>query len=200
MMIDDGGAIAAGALREAERLAGLQIPYRWGGNTLNGMDCSGFMQWIFSVGGYPNLPRDRRRWTTATLRLLADPIPRGQERPGDLIFPSVTHVGIYIGPNRFIDAQQTGTFVGVHDYTRYNRGQYSVYRLVTPYTGAGGYLHIPIDDDNPAAQTIGGLVAAVNGAIAAPITWLTQPENWIRIGMMLGGVMLVLFGVISLQT
>jgi hypothetical protein len=203
VVIHDLGLIAAKALGEASRLAQLNIPYQWGGNGPDRFDCSGFVQWCYSVGGYPNLPKDRRLWTTATLRLLGDAIPPGSQSPGDLIFPDAGHVGICVDKTRFIDAPETGKTVGIHDFTRYNGGKYSVRRLVDPYGGpdalVAGALFNPttgvfsrVDDPIQAVQ-------AIYDAIAKPIAWLSEGSNWIRIGMIVGGGGLVMFAIIHLE-
>jgi hypothetical protein len=204
MIIEDGGNIAAHALAEAGRLAKLNIPYLWGGNSERGMDCSGLVQWCMSVGGYPNLPKDRRVWTTATLRMLGTTVANNRAGPGDLIFPDVGHVGIFVSGTTFIDAPETGKTVGIHDFSKYNGGKFTVVRIVAPYGGdsaIGGLVsNIPGLGD-----VIGGGVAVVTvadqvmSALAGPIAWLSDGANWIRIGMLLGGGALVLFGVVYLE-
>lgn len=201
-VIVDGGVIATKALTEAARLAQMNIPYRWGGNDLTGFDCSGFVQWCYSVGGYPGLPKDRRVWTTASLRLLGVSVAPGQQLPGDLIFPDAGHVGICVDKTRFIDSPETGKTVGLHDYTRYNGGQYSVRRLVFPYAGTDVLAGAALVGPGGVLTGIADPILAVQkiyDAIAAPIAWLSEGSNWVRIGMIVGGGGLVLFGIIHLE-
>jgi peptidoglycan DL-endopeptidase LytE len=84
---------------EAKKYIG--TPYLWGGNTPAGFDCSGFTSYVFSKVGV-TIPR-----TAATqfssLKAIATP------NPGDLVFyetyaPGPSHVGIYLGNNKFIQA------------------------------------------------------------------------------------------------
>jgi len=82
----------------------LGIPYLWGGNTKEGMDCSAFVKQMYIIYGI-DLPR------TSTLQSkLGIKIPKQALLPGDLVFfgeadkDSVTHVGIYMGNNKFANS------------------------------------------------------------------------------------------------
>lgn len=79
-------------------------PYGWGANGPDRWDCSGLTRLWRSVGGARSMPRvaaDQQRW--------AIPIPRSQLLPGDLVFfgDPVTHVGLYTGGGRIIDASDS---------------------------------------------------------------------------------------------
>jgi len=88
-------------LRVAQRM--LAVPYRFGGTTLWGLDCSGFVQKAFAFLDL-GLPRTAREQFREGLK-----IAKADLSAGDLVFfrtyakyPS--HVGIYLGDNRFIHA------------------------------------------------------------------------------------------------
>jgi len=100
---DDMGVIAA---RTAERFVG--IPYLWGGNTVvDGMDCSGFVRAVFNLCGV-NIPR-----TSAEQFRVGRSVGVDDLVDGDLVFfgssdDSISHVGIYVGSNRFVHAPRRG--------------------------------------------------------------------------------------------
>lgn len=81
------------------------LPYTWGGRSSFGYDCSGFIQMLYKQIGC-ELPRDARQQIVDG-RLKK--IEVGDLEPGDLIFfgkseSQVTHVGMYIGDDQFIQS------------------------------------------------------------------------------------------------
>lgn len=92
----------------------LGFPYKAGGNSPEGFDCSGFTQFVYKKLGY-NLPR-----TTTDQYFLLEPVKIPKK--GDLVFfaiykNQVSHVGIYIGDLKFIHAPRTGKSVEIADLT-----------------------------------------------------------------------------------
>ena len=86
----------------------LGVPYRWGGATPAGFDCSGLVVWVYGQLGIA-LPH-----FTGALYQLGVLVPRDQLAPGDLVFfDALDHVGIYIGAGQFIHAPHTGDVVKV---------------------------------------------------------------------------------------
>jgi cell wall-associated NlpC family hydrolase len=88
----------------------LGVPYKWGGTTRQGMDCSAFTRAIFREAYGIELPRTSRQMYELGLRILE----RRALRPGDLVFfrdthegPGVAHVGIYVGNGHFAHASAT---------------------------------------------------------------------------------------------
>ena len=82
----------------------LGIPYKWGGNTRAGMDCSAFVRVIFRKTYGIELPLTARQ-----IYRVGRPVNRLQDlKLGDLVFfrlalsgPGISHVGIYLGKERF---------------------------------------------------------------------------------------------------
>lgn len=85
------------------------ISYRWGGTSpKTGLDCSGFIQYVFRQAWGVNLPR-----TSAEMAKVGMPVKKVDLQPGDLVFFSrygrrVGHVGMYIGDGKFIHSPRTG--------------------------------------------------------------------------------------------
>ncbi len=81
------------------------VPYRWGGASRRGMDCSGFVRTVFSELNNARLPRNSR-----SMSKLGKTVALRQARAGDLVFfrgglfNRINHVGIYVGNNRFAHA------------------------------------------------------------------------------------------------
>jgi len=95
----------------------LGVPYRRGGSSDEGFDCSGFTRHIFELSLGLVLPRraDQQAQQAGLLQ-----VSREQLRPGDLVFfdtmrRAFSHVGIYIGEGRFIHAPKPGAEVRIED-------------------------------------------------------------------------------------
>ncbi|OAS13193.1 C40 family peptidase [Paenibacillus oryzisoli] len=97
-------SIAAQIIQAATTFKG--TPYRWGGTTPKGFDCSGFVRYIYEAKGI-DLPRTSVQMYDQVGARVTD------LQEGDLVFFAsgiVNHVGIYIGNNQFISST---TSVGV---------------------------------------------------------------------------------------
>ncbi|MBN3745783.1 C40 family peptidase, partial [Burkholderia sp. Se-20373] len=114
------------------------VPYRWGGNTpTSGFDCSGLVRYVIGRAADVNLPR-----TTADMSGRGVAIEPDQIAPGDLIFFNTTgrphsHVGIYVGKLRFVNAPSTGGTVRLDYLTNpYWAKRFDGIRRVAPPRGA----------------------------------------------------------------
>lgn len=99
------GTFRARVLKEAAKLRG--TPYRYGGTTPRGFDCSGYTGYVYKKAGKA-LPRTSRAQYSATKHL-----SRSAAKPGDLVFfksgsGSVYHVGVYAGGNMLWHASKPG--------------------------------------------------------------------------------------------
>lgn len=96
----------------------LGVPYKFGGNNEEtGFDCSGFTRYIFQNSLGLVLPR--RAAEQARMASLKE-ININELKPGDLVFfntmkAAFSHVGIYIGDNRFIHSPRSGAVVRIED-------------------------------------------------------------------------------------
>ncbi len=83
-------------------------PYRYGGADLSGFDCSGLVYYVHQELGF-TVPR-----TAAEQQRVTEHLGRSELQPGDLLFfhtssrKRISHVGIYVGENRFVHAPQSG--------------------------------------------------------------------------------------------
>jgi cell wall-associated NlpC family hydrolase len=101
----DDEDIGANAARTALDMRGK--PYRYGGFSPQGFDCSGLVHYSYARAG-GSLPRN-----TNGLWVRSRTIDRGEIRPGDLLFfhqegKRNSHVAIHIGGNRFVHAPSGG--------------------------------------------------------------------------------------------
>jgi len=102
---DACGVVVDRVIECAERLLG--TPYRWGGKTSAGIDCSGLVQTAFAASGI-YLPRDSDQQSQMG-RLTATRWFRGTLRRGDTLYflradGRVGHTAIYLGDNRYLEA------------------------------------------------------------------------------------------------
>ena len=116
-------------LRRATALLG--TPYRWGGTSENGFDCSGLVGYVFKTALGIDLPRVSRDMANSGER-----VERTSLSAGDLVFFSrrgsrVDHVGIYVGNGNFVHAPRTGKDVMVSSLdTGYWSGKFMQARRV----------------------------------------------------------------------
>ncbi len=89
-------------------------PYRYGGSTPDGFDCSGLVQYAYGAAGVP-LPRTAEQQYSATESLTLE-----QARPGDLLFfrdgRRISHVALYLGQGRFVHAPNRGRNVSLGSF------------------------------------------------------------------------------------
>lgn len=96
----------------------LDVRYTWGGNTADeGFDCSGFTRHVYQRAAGIQLPRTTEAQANTQALL---PVGREELAPGDLVFfntlgRTYSHVGVYVGDNKFVHAPRTGANVRVEN-------------------------------------------------------------------------------------
>lgn len=91
----------------------LGVPYRWGGMSPAGFDCSGLVAFAYGRVGVQLPHNAAAQWRYGR------PVPIGRLRPGDLVFFSgLGHVGIAVGAGRFIHSPQSGEVVRIERLAR----------------------------------------------------------------------------------
>ena len=112
--VDRATATAQDAIDQAMDLLGIR--YRRGGSSPEaGFDCSGFVSHVFREGLGLVLPRSSKEMSKS-----GEEIGKDELRPGDLVFfntmnRAFSHVGIYLGNNRFLHSPATGGVVRVEN-------------------------------------------------------------------------------------
>lgn len=124
------------------------VAYRWGGvNPSTGLDCSGFVQYVFKKSLKLHLPR-----TAAEQARVGKKVDRADLMPGDLVFFNTlgarySHVGIYLGNSKFIQAPRTGKSIQISSMKdSYWSSRFTAARRVTRSGGSH------VDTDNSIAS------------------------------------------------
>lgn len=114
ILISGNCAFAADSLRDTFiqcAKAYMGVPYRDGGSSRSGMDCSGFVYVAARDAGI-SLPR-----TAAEMYKISTRISDSERKAGDLVFfavgSSISHVGIYLGNNQMLNSASDGPRTGV---------------------------------------------------------------------------------------
>jgi len=109
-MAGKAGDVVVGALNM------IGVRYRWGGDTPDsGLDCSGFVRYVFQDTLGMALPRRAEEMSR-----VGEKVRMSELKPGDLVFfntmrRTFSHVGIYIGDNKFVHSPSTGSTIRVDD-------------------------------------------------------------------------------------
>ncbi len=122
----DLAAAGPGSEVVMQALANVGKPYRWGGSDPKvGFDCSGLVAHVYEDAVGVRLPRTSREMSRRGRR-----VKRRELAAGDLVFfntsrRAYSHVGIYIGRDRFVHAPSSGSLVRVERMSnRYWAGRY----------------------------------------------------------------------------
>jgi len=96
-------------ISQAKKLKGK--PYRYGGATPSGFDCSGYVQYVYKKAG-------KKIGRTSGAQLSGKSVPKSKKKPGDILVfmhgSTAYHSAIYAGDGKMWEAQKTGVPVGKH--------------------------------------------------------------------------------------
>ena len=107
-----------------DALAARGTRYRWGGTSRGGFDCSGFTRYLMARNMGVTLPHSAHAQAHYGQKVGLEEL-----KEGDLVFfrtyrRGISHVGMYVGDNRFIHAPRTGRTVEVESLTGYYRRRF----------------------------------------------------------------------------
>ncbi|RYY36052.1 MAG: glycoside hydrolase [Sphingobacteriaceae bacterium] len=108
-------------------------PYRFGGSSRRGIDCSAFTKEIYSKVFNLTIKRSSR-----DIFSMVNPVRRDELKEGDLVFfkirsRSISHVGVYLGEGKFAHASSRGVAISNLADKYYNRYFYKGGRLMAKY-------------------------------------------------------------------
>jgi len=149
--------LASSLLDRAKAFLG--TPYRYGGRTPKGFDCSGFVSFVFESYGV-SLPR-----SSVHQAKLGESVDLEEIQPGDLLFfktrgkqNRISHVGIYLGEGQFIHAGSWGSRnsrcvkISELDGSYYVKRLASARRVLGP---ASAFLEVPQQALHPGVSLLG---------------------------------------------
>ncbi|WP_179415112.1 C40 family peptidase [Mucilaginibacter sp. E4BP6] len=110
-------------------------PYRFGGSSKKGIDCSAFTKELYSEVFNLDIKRNSR-----DIFSMVSPVGKDELKEGDLVFfkihsRRISHIGIYLGNNRFAHASSKGVAISSLDDAYYSRYFYKGGRLLSSFKG-----------------------------------------------------------------
>jgi lipoprotein Spr len=121
----------------------LGTPYRFGGHSKKGIDCSAFTKQLYSEVFNLDIKRNSR-----DIFSMVSPVSKDELQEGDLVFfkihsRSISHIGIYLGNDRFAHASSDGVKISSLDDAYYSRYFYKGGRVLAAFKDELG-----MSDDN----------------------------------------------------
>lgn len=201
----------------AEKFRG--VPYVFGGTTPRGFDCSGYVRYVFAHYGI-KLPRTSQDQAHAGTSISADHLS-----PGDLIFSDWgdgpdSHVAIYAGAGRLLEAPRTGETVRLAPFDANYRSHTNGYRRVTskkkgvldtiesfPGDVIGDVGNLLGDAGSSAGSLLSfpseitGFFSTAATSLASTVEFFTaffRPSTYVRIGAGAAGILFLSAGIMFL--
>jgi len=108
-------------------------PYRFGGGSRKGIDCSAFTKELYSEVFNLDIRRSSR-----DIFSMVSPVKKDELKEGDLVFfkihsRRISHIGVYLGNNRFAHASSKGVAISSLDDAYYSRYFYRGGRLLSSF-------------------------------------------------------------------
>jgi len=108
-------------------------PYHFGGNSRRGIDCSAFTKELYSEVFNLDIRRSSR-----DIFSMVSPVSKDELKEGDLVFfkihsRRISHIGVYLGNNRFAHASSRGVAISSLDDAYYSRYFYKGGRLLSAF-------------------------------------------------------------------
>src|ERR1700712_1801833 len=108
-------------------------PYRFGGNSKKGVDCSAFTKQLYNQVFNLDIKRNSR-----DIFSMVSPVSKDDLKEGDLVFfkihsRSISHIGIYLGNNRFAHASLRGVAINNLNDAYYSRYFYKGGRVLEAF-------------------------------------------------------------------
>ena len=164
-------------------------PYKFGGTTPSGFDCSGYIRYVFKNFNI-NLPR-----TSADQFRVGKSVSKDELQPGDLVFFSntyktgISHTGIYLGNDEFISAKSRGVLKANIKTDPYWAHKYAGAKRISTVKVAFDQVdvQVPMSDmfkDLPLKHPAHDAIIALNekGIINGYLDGTFKPENQITRG------------------
>lgn len=168
-------------------LAQVGKPYVWGATGPNGFDCSGLIVAAFESAGKSI---SRTTYTQVHQGKAVSPNVASLQ-PGDLVFPDAGHVQLYIGGGKVVEAPRTGLNVRVKSVG----GIWAARRLLEPGSDASG-----VQASYPTGSTaVQAGLFDWSANLGGVFNKLVDAYFWLRIGEIVGGLVLIVLGVLSLK-
>ena len=167
-------------------------PYVWAAAGPNSFDCSGLVVYAYKLGAGLNLPH-----FTGSLWAKYPHVDKSQISPGDLVFPTPSHVGIAIGNGQMVVAPHTGSVVQVQNIGTVWGGA----RVIAPGTAitVAGSTDVSTVGFFPGQDQLNAIVGVFN-QIGQVTDWITNGQNVARIAIGALGVILIILGFVEAGT
>lgn len=177
-----------GRVQSAIAFAKAQIgkPYVWATAGPNSYDCSGLIYASYKHAGYKFAGRP----TTYTLIGMGTEVSKADLQPGDLVFPDAGHVQIYAGGGMIIEAPHTGA--NVREVPMW--GFWRARRLMANNL-SNDPDQAPSGTDPTQPNDTGTQHDAMITSLGNLASWAGSSSNWIRVFLIILGVIMILIGV-----